>query len=134
MGLFSFLTGSSTLDATVKSMCATVNSALEGGNSIQEALIRMYKNDAIKCRSLRPIPAEKYFLGVYENDFLALTIDSPDAREFIVNAIVTIVEAYFFPGTSKMDKLRESGYQFDVTVMLEKSECEVLTDRYLMKF
>ncbi len=130
MGLFSFLAGKPSLETTVKQMCGSFNSALARGSNIQDALIHMYKTDAVKNHRLRTIPPKTFFSEIYGDDFLNARHGTPEGREFAKRAIHLLVETYFFPELSPMNRMKE----FDIFKLAEPSAAEVLVDKYLSSF
>lgn len=130
MGIFSFLTGKPTVDTTVKEMCDSFNTALSRGSTIQDALIHMYKTDAVKSPRLRPITPETFFSEVYEDKFFDVRLGSPEARDFVKSAISHLVETYFHPELSVLNRMQD----FDIFKIAEPSEAEILADKYLTQF
>ena len=130
MGFFSFFTSKPTVDTTVKGMCDSFNAALARGNTIQEALIHMYQTDAVKCPKLRPIKPETFFAYVYEDKFFNQRLGTAECRDFAKRAISHLVETYFFPEMSVMNRVQD----FDIFKLVEPTEAELLTEKYLAKF
>lgn len=104
MGLFDFFR-QRTPEKTAEIMCLAYQAALEKGAHPKDALKNCYISISNRNASLRNMNPEFYFSSIFKDEYIKLSENPKEAKEFVTKAIMNILPGYLHP---EIDSMREA--------------------------